>query len=672
MPSRFQTISIALLLTLVWAAAASPRAGQVPSTPIHPTGPVRSVSPVSHDTTLVGATACASCHPRIHDEWKGGRHSKMLQPATAASVVGDFSKGHVILRGSRYRFRVEGGQFFITETFLTGKEQEHRVEYTLGSRRIQHYLTTLEDGRIILLPPSWDVQRRQWFHNMEIVRPDEDDQKRVQEWTKNCVGCHVSEEEVNYNPATRTYAAQWRDFGTSCERCHGPGREHVQQYTHSEESRPVGSRFIVRPTRLDPNTSSMICAQCHSLRDVIAPGFTAGQNYYDYFLPVLEYESKSEQDPAYWPDGRPRRFSNDAIGLWQSACFLRGRATCTSCHEDPHEPNVDRNANLASTNNAICAQCHEDVATQLTAHTRHNADSAGSSCIECHMPKTVVSIKSTMRDHTISLPAPENTVKFGIPNACTECHKDKKASWAVDVLNNWWPQGQRGRLVARAEAFTAGRAAHANALDRLIAIAADDRDGPLIQANALGYLRKYADDRAVAALLSAAHAEHPAIRSTALLSLRLPPHGAPGQRADPTTRSAVAGALEDPLRSVRLSALLSLVNIGGAPPTGIDQQRFHRVSSEFAAKARLYQDDATLQASLGAVHLLDGEFDLAATALQNSASLEPDRPSTTFLLALARLGQHRFEDACMLLKKVPESDPYYKMAQERLKLLAQR
>ena len=49
------------------------------------------------------------------------------------------------------------------------------------------------------------------------------------------------------------------------------------------------------------------------------------------------------------------------------------------------------------------------------------------------MPKTVISIKATMRDHTMSLPAPENTVAFGIPNACTECHTDKKPAWAVET-----------------------------------------------------------------------------------------------------------------------------------------------------------------------------------------------------------------------------------------------
>src|SRR5437867_10846335 len=130
----------------------------------------------------------------------------MLQRATAASVVGDFSKGGVTLNGNSFRLRRSAaGEFFVGESYLTGSFQEHRVEYTLGSRRIQHYLTTIDRGWIVVLPPSWDVQRREWFDNMEIVRPDENDQKPVQQWNKNCVGCHVSQQANNYRPVDRTY-----------------------------------------------------------------------------------------------------------------------------------------------------------------------------------------------------------------------------------------------------------------------------------------------------------------------------------------------------------------------------------------------------------------------------------------------------------------------------------
>jgi predicted CXXCH cytochrome family protein len=613
---------------------------------------------------FVGAQACAPCHQQMHDSWLSGRHSKMLQPATVSSVIGDFSKGSVTLHGNRFQLRSANGEFFIAESYLTGTLQEHRVEYTLGSRRIQHYLTTTDKGWIIVLPPSWEVQRHEWFDNMDIVRPARTAGTPVQQWNKDCVGCHVSGEEKNYRPATQDYRTQWTDFGTSCERCHGPGSAHIDAYSRAGATRPIGERLIVKPTRLDPQTSSMICAQCHSLRNVINPAFKAGDDYFDFFMPRLEYDPGSDRELPYWPDGRPRRFSNDAIGLWQSACFRRGGATCTTCHLDPHEPNVDRNPQLAPANNALCTRCHSAIGRQLTAHTRHAAGSAGSSCVECHMPKTVISLNSTMRDHTMSVPAPENTVAFKIPNACNECHADKKPAWAVDVLNAWWPNGRRARLVERAQTFSGGRRTAPDALDRLIAIAGDASVGPLIQATAVGYLRRYPGERARAALLAAAKADHPAIRAAAIASL-----GDADGGEGSAVRSALVTALSDRRRAVRIAALVSLINAHGSPLASPDAEKMQSVGREFTALSTLYEDDAGFDRDLGVVHLLDGDVNRAAEMLEICLRLDPGRPSVGFLLALARIGQGRVEEARSLLERVPRSDPSYAAARRHLQLL---
>ncbi|MGH9144264.1 MAG: ammonia-forming cytochrome c nitrite reductase subunit c552, partial [Vicinamibacterales bacterium] len=619
----------------------------------HPAG-----IPTPRDATAVGASVCATCHQDVHDDWKSGRHSKMIQPANAASVEGDFTRTRLTLRGQPFQLRVADGAYYITESNITGKPREHRVEYTLGSRRIQHYLTTIEKGRIIVLTPSWDVERRTWFDNMEIVRPDENDQTPVQQWNKNCFGCHVSQQDNHYQPATQTYATAWTDFGTTCERCHGPGSAHVEKYRTG--ARPSGDRAIVRPTRLDPKTSSMICAQCHSLRDVIGPGYKAGDEYFDHFQPVLEYGPRKESDPTYWADGRPRRFSNDALGLWQSECFLRGGATCTSCHHDPHLPDVNRNPQLGAGSNALCVGCHAAIGAAVTSHTRHLAGSPGSSCVECHMPRTVLSIKARIRDHSISLPAPENTERFSIPNACNECHADKKPAWAEDALKKWWPHGRRAKLVTRAAAFSGGRASRADALDPLIAIAGDRQAGPLIQANAIGYLSNYADSRALDALLAAATASHPAIRSAALSALGV-------ARGDVTARrSTLLAALDDPTRAVRMAALTGLINLGGGPPTGGDAARFRRVSLEFVARARPHEDDAAIQRDLGLIRMLAGDLDPAGDALQIAMELEAERPSVRFLLGMVRFSQRRIGEALTLLKQVPASDPYYAAAQAQL------
>src|SRR5438045_9684490 len=104
--------------------------------------------------TYVGAAACSKCHAPEAARWSNSRHSKMVQPATKTSVKGDFSRGAVTLRGLPFRVRERDGAFYITESYLTGKPTEHRADYTLGNRRIQHYLTTLASRRAVDHPPS--------------------------------------------------------------------------------------------------------------------------------------------------------------------------------------------------------------------------------------------------------------------------------------------------------------------------------------------------------------------------------------------------------------------------------------------------------------------------------------------------------------------------------------
>jgi Flp pilus assembly protein TadD len=114
-----------------------------------------------------------------------------------------------------------------------------------------------------------------------------------------------------------------------------------------------------------------------------------------------------------------------------------------------------------------------------------------------------------------------------------------------------------------------------------------------------------------------------------------------------------------------------LINLGGKALAPQDVERFRRVGREFARMERLYQDDAGFERDLGVVHLLGGDPDRAAAALQITLGLEPTRPSARYLLAVARIAQRRFDEARTLLQQVPSSDPFYRSAQERLRALRQ-
>ena len=53
----------------------------------------------------------------------------------------------------------------------------------------------------------------------------------------------------------------------------------------------------------------------------------------------------------------------------------------------------------------------------------------GASCVECHMPHKNYMVIDDRRDHSIMIPRPDLSVKFGHPNACNNCHTDKSFEW---------------------------------------------------------------------------------------------------------------------------------------------------------------------------------------------------------------------------------------------------
>ncbi|MEI9971249.1 MAG: HEAT repeat domain-containing protein [Ignavibacteriota bacterium] len=410
-------------------------------------------------------------------------------------------------------------------------------------------------------------------------------------------------------------------------------------------------------TRLDAARNTAVCAQCHSFRDILVDNFAAGDDYYDHFLPMLEFSQPASEDPAYWPDGRPRRFSTDAYGFWQSECYLKGKATCLDCHVVPHNTDIDKNPQLKPDMNSLCTRCHAAEGTSVTAHTHHAEKSAGSSCV-------VYSIKAEIRDHAMTIPVPENTLHHAIPNACNVCHKNRDANWTLEKMNAWYSPASRQKLIRRADTFASARAGDPAAASKLLAMLNEPAEGPLVRANAMGYLGKYASDPTIVRAIIAALSDPEApVRAIAARVLN------PPQELRSEAAPALGAALRDPVATVRIAAAVGLIGMGLRQPPSEYVEPLELAKQLFRARAALNSDDAEQDLAAGRFYMILSDPASAIAAFQTSLKLDPQIP-VQYLLGGAYAAQGNMAAAKQVLEAIPMSDSQYEKAQRLLKAIA--
>ena len=377
-------------------------------------GPARQTARPPQTTTAhyVGSQACQSCHAQIYEHWQKTpmanvvrdprQHPDAIIPDLSTNTVAPFSKD--------------------------------QVAFVYGSKWKQRYFTKVGDD-YYPLPAQWEVANHQWSKYLvpaggdwwaSIYPPD-----NMQRPTGQlCDGCH----SVGYEIHTKQVA----EWNVGCERCHGPGSEHVAEPSKNN---------ILNPSRMDYVAASDTCIQCHSQGQPLANpiegkyydwpvGFHEGLKLQDYWK--LEDHTYGETNFYYFADGTAHKNRMQGNDFVQSVMYRRG-ITCFSCH-DAH--GTDNYAQLRMPPDQLCVGCHfqgSPVAPRtatLQEHTHHKAGSAGSQCVACHMPAIETEgVRNTfVHAHTFRFVTPAMTDKYKIPNPCMSCHTDKTTQWATDNL----------------------------------------------------------------------------------------------------------------------------------------------------------------------------------------------------------------------------------------------
>lgn len=391
---------------------------------------------------------CRMCHPRRYETWHRTFHRTMTQQARPGAVAGNFENASLEYQGVTSRFTRAGDRYFIETLSPAGAMERYEVAMTVGSRRVQQYVTKIGD-RHIRLPLAWNIEERRWIHlNGAFLHPDGSDfNTHLASWDNNCIFCHNVKAQPRFDDATNTFDARVAELGIACEACHGPADLHLKK--NSDPLRRyflyLGGRdpTIHSPKEMTPERQIQVCGHCHGQRMpnppqrlaeflIVGDPYTAGEDLSQYATPIDAHTEilGVKFDQRFWKDGTPRLTAYEHQGLLMSNGHEGTELTCISCH-DMHGGDPRGMIRPEMRGNRGCLQCHGEIARDVRAHTHHDPAGSGSDCYACHMPPTTYGLLAVHPSHRITNPDPARAWRSEMPEACTLCHTDRTASWAA-------------------------------------------------------------------------------------------------------------------------------------------------------------------------------------------------------------------------------------------------
>jgi predicted CXXCH cytochrome family protein len=374
----------------------------------------------------VDSKLCAACHAKIAQTYALTGMARSFYRPAGNPPVEDYARGNPFFHqpsGTWYAMLQRDGAVYQRRWRIgyDGKEidvRESRVDYVMGSgNHARTYLHRTDRGALMELPLAWYPKNGgEWAmgpgHDRAYSLPP-------RPIAYECMFCHNAYARIPAGHEESGSEALYDGSlpeGIDCQRCHGPGGNHVRAAGTPGVRAETVRAAIVNPNRLSPARQMDVCMQCH-LQTTSQPLphsiVRYGRSPFSYRPgePLGNFEIFFDRAPAAKSKDAFEIVSS-AYRLRQSQCFLQsaGKLTCTTCH-NPHD--VPRGEQAAEHYNGVCGECHAAALRQAVAAGRHTP---APDCVGCHMPKrrTQDVIHAVMTDHLIQRRAPAGDPKARI------------------------------------------------------------------------------------------------------------------------------------------------------------------------------------------------------------------------------------------------------------------
>lgn len=402
----------------------------------------------------VGMNACIECHQSQYRSYRETSHSRSLRRCDTESMDERSVKfDHERSRRS-YEVHLAAGKMVHRELIRDQQGEtiavtEAEIAIEIGSGEHAHSYLFERDGFFVQSPLTWYSATEQWD-----LSPGFDPQTQAtfdRTVNTNCLFCHAGAIKTRGNSLERFIISE---MAIGCERCHGPGGNHVAVHTRSPNQMETDMvDDIVNPSRLSRSQADAICAQCH-LQGAVSSS-TYGVSRWD-FRPG---ESIARDTTEYQIQGKPAEFRivGHSEQMYQSGCYLNTETlTCITCH-DPHE---HTNKNAASiSQREICISCHEHDACGVPGDIRQTTQQ--NECAVCHMPRRATNVQhAALHDHRIAVHEQSYLLaQLAVPNQVAARFKSSDAppkltAIVEDAAVPAWQRERRWALAMHSLAFS--------------------------------------------------------------------------------------------------------------------------------------------------------------------------------------------------------------------------
>lgn len=488
----------------------------------------------SHSKEYVGDQSCQKCHAMEFKDWKQSHHYMSMLPPNDSTVKGDFNNVSFTADGVSSRFYKKGSKYYIFTEGDDGKNHEFEVKYIFGFTPLQQYLVQFPGGRLQVPRLSYDVIKKKWFNQYAGQNIPSHDwlhwTGNAQNWNTMCATCHSTNLRKNYDIKSDTYKTSYSIINVSCESCHGAAKQHIDYINGDYKS---GSRVAGSFMKLAKNAKQLeeinTCAPCHARISEINGKHIPSAEIMDNYIPQIP------DTEFYHADGQVNDEDYIYTSFLQSKMYHKG-VTCSTCH-NPHSVKLKRPGNQT------CTLCHVPAKYDVPKHTFHKSGTPAAECKNCHMPGKLYMGNDLRHDHSFRVPRPDLSVKYGTPNACSNCHKDKSEKALAEAIVKWY--GPK-RAYHFADDLIPGSRLDATSEKHLISLIDNKFVPKIIKATATFYLGSIPTESSLKTILARLSSKDAQVRYRALRSLASFPAE--------NWMEAVGPLLSDKVRAVRIAA----------------------------------------------------------------------------------------------------------------------